>query len=141
MATMTAEKALKKISAQAEKIKNDQTQRFPEAATPGDSWRQGDVYITLLAGRPIDAVAEKATGTQLAPGTTQGSRHCLDSLVGVKFYRLPNPGMLDGPIIECRTERTITHPEHGDVVVGPGVYAISYQRSIVAEERQRRVED
>ena len=141
MANITAETALEKISARAERIKNDETQRFPEAASHGDSWRQGDLYITLLAGRPIGAVKEKAAGQQLVPGTTQGSRHCLDSLVGVTLYRLPNPGMLDGPIIECRKERTITHPEHGDVILPPGTYAISYQRSVDAEERQRRVED
>jgi len=141
MTTITAEKALQEISSRAERIKNDETQRFPEAASPGDSWRQGDVYITLLAGRPIDAVKQEHPGKQLAPGTTQGSRHCLDSLAGVTIYRLPNPQMLDGPIIECKKERTITHPEHGNVILPPGIYAISYQRSVDAEERQRRVED
>ena len=141
MATITAETALKKISARAERIKNDETQRFPEAASPGDSWRQGDLYITLLAGRPIEAVKQDKPEKQLAPGTTQGSRHCLDSLAGVTIYRLPVPQMLDGPVIECKKERTITHPEHGNVILPPGTYAISYQRSVDAEQRQRRVED
>ena len=111
------------------------------AATPGDSWRQGDVYITLLAGLPEEVVSEGQPGLQLAPGTSQGSRHCLDNLDGVQVYRLRRPGMLDGPILATTRERTITHPEHGDLVLPPGTYAISYQRSMDAEERQRRVED
>jgi hypothetical protein len=140
-ATMTAEKALSKIQDQAERIKSDETQRFPDAASVGDSHRQGDVYITLLNAVPENAVREKKPSTQLAPGTTQGSRHYLDSLAGVTMYRIPNPGMLDGPIIECETERTITHPEHGDVVLPAGIYGISYQRNLDAEERERRVQD
>ena len=140
MATMTAEKALQKISACADAIKNNETQRFPEAATPGDSWRQGDLYITLLAAIPAGAIREERPNPQLAEGTTQGSRHILDSLDGVTLYRLAAPGPFDGPILECRQERTITHPEHGDVVLPAGVYAISYQR-VDAEGRQRRVED
>jgi hypothetical protein len=138
---MTAELALTTIQDHAEKIKNDATQRFPEAATPGDCWRQGDVYITLLDGVPAGCEREKNPDMQLAPGTTQGSRHCLDSLKGVAVYRLPSPGMLDGPVIECRHERTITHPEHGDVVLPPGVYGITYQRNLDQDARERRVAD
>jgi hypothetical protein len=141
MKTMTAEKALTKIQNQAERIKSDETQRFPEAASVGDTHRQGDVYITLLAAVPDVAKRETKPAAQLAPGTTQGSRHILDSMDGVAMYRLPNPGMLDGPIVECRKERTITHPEHGDVILPPGVYQISYQRDLDAEDRERRVLD
>lgn len=141
MQTLTAEKAFTAIQDQAERIKSDAKQRFPEAASVGDSWRQGDVYITLLADVPTDAIKEPKVILQLAPGTTQGSRHILDSRTGVTMYRLPSPGMLDGPVIACRKERTITHPEHGDVVLPPGVYGISYQCDLDAEERQRRVKD
>ena len=138
---ITAEHALASIQEQAEKIKSDATQKFPEAASVGDSWRQGDCYFTLLDAIPSGAAIDPEPSAQLAPGSTQGSRHILDSLAGVTMYRIPNPGMLDGPIIECKTVRTITHPEHGDVVLPPGIYAISYQRDLDAEERERRVQD
>jgi len=141
MAVLTAKSAVTQIQRQAEKIKSDETQRFPEAASVGDSWRQGDVYVTLLAGVPVGAEKLQSPPRQLAEGTTQGSRHCLDSLDGVTAYRLPNPGMLDGPILVLEQERTVTHPEHGDVVLPPGCYGISYQRSLDADERERRVAD
>jgi hypothetical protein len=139
--TLNVATVLQQVQDRAEKIKNDETQQFPEAANAGDCWVQGDVYITLLEALPADVVKITKPEKQLAPGTTQGSRHCLDALAGVTVYRLPNPGMLDGPVIRCLKERTITHPEHGDVVLPPGIYQISYQRDLDAENRERRVQD
>ena len=138
---LDAETVLVQIQEQAEKIKNDETQQFPEAASPGDSWRQGDIYITLLDKVPDPSLAESKPKKQLAPGTTQGSRHCLDSLEGVTIYSPTRPGMLEGPVILLREERAIEHPEHGDIVLPPGIYGISYQRSLDSEERERRVLD
>ncbi len=132
---------LQMIQETAEAIRNDQPQRFPEAATPGDCWRQGDVYITLLGDVPTGATAEDTPSLQLVPGSTQGSRHCLDALDGVLVYRVADAGPLDGPVLHCTQERTITHPEHGNVVLPPGVYRIHYQRDLDAEERERRVLD
>ena len=129
MKTLTAERSLHSIQSSAEKIRNDQTQRFSEAASISDVWRQGDVYIELLAGVPHGAVHENKPNLQLAPGTTQGSRHILDSLAGVTMYRLATPTVLDGPILDVATERTITHPEHGNIILPPGVYGITYQRA------------
>jgi hypothetical protein len=139
--TLSAKTAVNRIVEHAEKIKNDATQRFPEAASCGDSWRQGDVYVTLIDGVPSGAKIDTKPGMQMATGNTQGSRHCLDSLVGVTVYRLPNPDMLDGPVIVLNRERTLTHPEHGDVVLPPGTYQISYQRNLDSEERAQRVAD
>ncbi len=142
MKTITAEKAISDVRIQAEKIKNDRPQRFPEAASVGDWWRQGDVYITLLDRLPMGATpVEPPIGLQLAPGSTQGSRHCLDSAKGVAFYRFATPGELDGLVLALTEERTITHPEHGWLVLPPATYRIGYQRSLDAEERQRRVAD
>jgi hypothetical protein len=136
----TIQKEIQRISETAEEIRNDSEQLFPEAATPGDCWRQGDLYITLLSAIPGD-VKKCKRRKQLVPGTTQGSRHCLDSLAGVTMYEIEKPGQLDGPVIDCKQERTITHPEHGNVVLPPGIYGIHYQRDLDAEERERRVLD
>lgn len=147
MTTATAENAgtaINRVRDDAERIKSDATQRFPEAASPGDFHRQGDIYITLLQGVPAGATRVEKPALQLAPGTTQGSRHCLDTLDGVEVHRLAKPGEFDGPVLQISgKEATITHPEHGDVVLpGEGrCYGITYQRDLDAEERERRVLD
>jgi hypothetical protein len=138
---IAAQKALAQIQDRAEKIRCNRPQRFPEAASPGDRFRQGDLYITLLDGVPDGAVKMDSVPIQLAQGHTQGSRHCLDSVDGVSAWMPSRPGMLDGPIIQLLRERVVTHPEHGHVILPPGVYRISYQRSLDAEERERRVLD
>lgn len=125
----------------AERIKSDALQHFPEAASVGDFARQGDIYITLLDGVPKDAIREKNHVSQLAPGTTQGSRHCLSSLRNVTVYRLKNPTPYDGVILEVAKPVTITHPEHGDIRLPAGCYGISFQRTEDSEGRIRRVQD
>lgn len=137
---ITATEAIQHVQTQAERIKNDAPQRFPDAASPGETWRQGDVYITLLEAVPAGAVESEASA-QVAIGDTTGSRHCLDSLECVRMFRPPNAGQLDGPIIQIDRERTITHPEHGDVILPAGIYRIHYQRDLDAEEREQRVMD
>ncbi len=125
----------------AEQIKNDELQRFPEAASVGDYVRQGDVYVTLLDRVPGNCKLVKKPSNQLAPGNTQGSRHCIKSLRGVKVYSIPNPTVYDGPVIESKHEVTVEHPEHGDWKLPAGCYGISYQRTEDSEGRQRRVQD
>ena len=125
----------------AEKIKSDERQQFPAAASVGDFVRQGDVYITLLGGIPKGSTVEKQPSRQLAPGNTQGSRHCLSSLSGVEVYRLKDATPYDGPVLDVSKPVTITHPEHGDWSLPCGVYGISYQRTEDSEGRIRRVQD
>jgi len=105
------------------------------ALAPGDYHRQGDVYFTKLPGVPSGCAKAEAQ-IQLAPGTTQGSRHCLESLRGVEFFRAPNATELDGPIVQCEHPITVNHPEHGTVTMPPGTYKITYQRQH-AEELKR----
>lgn len=137
---LTATKALKDIQERAETIKRDGLQRFPEAASVGDAARQGDVYFVLLAGVP-EHVTEVVPMSQLVPGTTQGSRHILDSLSGVRMFTRSDATELVGPVLLLETERTVTHPEHGDMTLPAGCYGVIYQRNLDAEERQRRVLD
>ena len=125
----------------AERIKSDAKQKFPEAASVGDFVRQGDCYFTLLAGVPTGATVEKNPSKQLAPGTTQGSRHCLSRLTGVTVYRLKNPTAYGGPVLQVDKSVTITHPEHGNWVLPPGCYGVGYQRTEDSEGRIRRVQD
>lgn len=134
--TTTATKLLKKI--QSEAVLNDSEQVFPVAASPDvDYVRQGDVYIWLRSKVPAGANQIKAVA-QLAPGTTKGSRHCLDSLEGVTMFAMPDANELQGPLLKLDCERVVTHPEHGDWRLGPGVYEITYQRAFAEELRRVR---
>lgn len=133
---MNAVKELKSIRKSVEEIKNDKLQRFPEAASDGDTFRQGDVYITFRESLPAGWVAVEKPNAQLAPGTTQGSRHILDSLDGVKQFARSRPTGLQGPVLVLEKERIVTHPEHGDVSLPPGCYAITYQRAFAQELRR-----
>lgn len=139
-ATMTAEKAIGEIQESAEKIKSDAPQRFSEAASVGDTHRQGDIYITMLEGVPKGAKSIP-NRRQLAEGSTQGSRHCIDSFDGVTMFEKKDKTQFDGPILMLEQERTIEHPEHGNVTLPPGCYGVTYQRDLDAEERERRVAD
>ena len=136
---MNATKEFEAIKESVEAIRSDATQRFPEAASFGDFWRQGDIYITLRESVPSRFVVSKKPNPQLAPGTTQGCRHVLDSLDGVTMYADPRGDALQGPMIESEVEREITHPEHGNVIIPPGCYEITYQRAYA--EELRRVQD
>lgn len=142
-ATMTAAQSFSRVQESVEKIDRSKPQRFPEAASAGDSFRQGDLYITRLDALPSDIKPLEAKPgqdpAQLAEGTTQGSRHVLDSLEGVEMYELATKTALDGPILNLAKERTVTHPEHGHVCLPPGSYAITYQRAYA--EELRRVAD
>jgi len=144
MTTMTAERAITQIQKRAEEIKSNAPQRFPEAASIGDSHRQGDIYLTLLDGVP-DGAKKVPFRAQLADGETQGSRHCLASSAGVTMYTRKNPTNLEGPVFVLATENVVEHPEHGHVIlpanVGGTCYGITYQRNLDAMEREQRVLD
>ncbi|MGD9724681.1 MAG: hypothetical protein AB7O68_26505 [Pirellulales bacterium] len=121
------------------------------AAAPGDVVRQGDLYLVCLDAEPN---GEPAATKQLAPGTTQGSRHIATGDVSVRtvdaqeMVRRINalipkadiPPELVGPAVVCRSGVTITHPEHGDRSLPDGSsWATVYQREFA--EEVRRVQD
>lgn len=118
----------------AESIRNDGEHVInPE---PLDAWWQGDIRITRLPSVPTDCVKVKNPQAQLAIGNTQGSRHCLRAMDGVTMYVLPDATVLDGPVIDATEGCAVDHPEHGNVILPPGVYAITYQRAYAQELRR-----
>jgi hypothetical protein len=138
MKTLTAEKELTRIQKHAEKIRNDDAHTLADM-TPGDMWAQGDVGLICLASLPDGCTVEKKPSAQLAPGTTQGSRHCITDLSAVRLHRLADPTPLDGPIIEAPQGVTVNHPEHGAITLPPGIYGCVYQRAYADD--LRRVQD
>ena len=190
-----AVRQLREAQAQVEKIKNDDPQNFPEAASIGDAVRQGDIYIQLIDDVTSTPLLFKKTTPafpmQLAPGNTKGSRHCLEHGRGVTAYE-PCDGnsmemiaqlaaqygiaanspdlrqqlrtaewqarkagdttkidrvdafsllMLAGPIFALTETNTVTHPEHGDWILSPGSYRVTYQRTVARDNTVTRVLD
>lgn len=147
MGTMTAERAYSEVRTEAEKIRSDAPARVEMEV--GDVVRQGDIYITRLRGLPAGrttALAER----QLAPGQTQGSRHIVEgparllrcepveverALRDACGLSVTAPEPLIGPVIDATGEVTVTHPEHGNRTLCPGVYAVTYQRAFADEVR------
>lgn len=91
----TVNATLAAIAEAVEKIKNDEMQYFPTAASIGDAVRQGDLYVQLIAEddlkylphiyAPVSA-ADLPNHLQLAPGNTKGSRHVLQSADGLEMW-------------------------------------------------------
>ena len=129
---METTQVLSSIQSDKENIQSDAPQRFPEAAIDGDYFRQGDVYIWKRDELPSGGRETKEL--QLVAGTTKGSRHILDSNDGVRILQVQGDA-LQGPWLHVTKERTITHPEHGDVVLPPGNYEITRQRMYAEELR------
>ncbi|MGH7179703.1 MAG: hypothetical protein ACREJC_20170 [Tepidisphaeraceae bacterium] len=117
-------------------------------ASLGDVVRQGDLYLVCLDDDPK---GEETTERQLAPGSTQGSRHVATGRctiiiadrveVADAINRLiKGAGILPelvGPVVRCLGDVTITHPEHGDKVLpAKSVWTVVYQRHYADEVRR-----
>lgn len=121
---------------------------FTEACTPGDRIWQGDLSLTIVDAVPpdyVEIVDPTDADRQLVPGNTQGSRHCLRSLDGVRLFRPKNWGgeSLQGPALVLEKEATIEHPTHGAVSSPAGFMILcGYQRAWDQEQRaERRAKD
>ena len=135
-----AGRVIGEISGDKRTLDDGYIQQFGEGNTAGDCIPQGDVYLTKLDRIPEGAKPIHPRA-QVAEGETQGSRHILDSLAGVRMYEMPGKSALDGPYLLLEEPRTLTHPEHKHIALAPGCYGIHYQRDLDAEERERRVAD
>lgn len=139
------EKHAASIKAGNERVKPGQPVRFTEASVYGDTIAQGDLYLMIYEGAPpadyVEIKKPKEIDRQLVPGNTQGAKHCLDSLDGVKLFR-PKEWTGDdlrGPLLVLSEERTVLHPTHGAVTIPAGFMALcGYQPEYDAELRRER---
>lgn len=118
----------------------------------GDVVRQGDLYLVCLDRVPD---VKPANTLQLAPGSTQGSRHVATgdckvyqpkevAEIAAKINQAVKganvPTQLIGPVVHCIGPATITHPEHGwKTLPADSWWAVVYQRQFA--EEIRRVQD
>lgn len=101
----------------------------------GDYHRQGDVYFLRLSAQAWQNASIAKPERQLAPGSTQGSRHIVREadMAHLQFFRPLNPTPLDGPLIKAKKPFCVEHPEHGAVTLPAGEYQVYYQRQYAQE--------
>jgi hypothetical protein len=132
-------------SGELEQVRPGMALRFTEACQDGDRIWQGDLALTICGSKPNGYELAQNPIKQLVPGTTQGSKHCVDNLENVEIY-LPknwNEESLEGPWLMTKQETTILHPVHGPVTIPAGMGVnCTYQREWDREQqRERRARD
>lgn len=154
--TLTAAAAFTEVKKSGEKIKNDET-AVVGTVSAGDVIRQGDLYMVAIGSLPN---GQRTNQRQLAPGTSQGSRHVIEG--DVEIYDADKTAVIDlvnaacpatrgklvprrdepliGPVFRTVERCQVTHPEHGWRVLPDGeVFAVIFQRQHA--EEVRRVQD
>lgn len=146
---MTITQQIGAIKRSANKVHAGDTETVEASAY--DVIRQGDIYLVCLQKLPK---GKWRTDPQLAPGTTQGSRHILSGncemvdiedrlAVADEINQSTKSSIhaeLIGPAFKAKGEVEITHPEHGNRIVSDGsVWVCVYQRAFA--EEIRRVQD
>ena len=140
----TVDQILARIQAEADASSDDV--RFVRTCAPGDEIRQGDIYLYPVEPMPLDPWDIRRLDTlQLAPGSTPGARHVIEGDAEA-YELLQRMDPLEGPIVHASARVTLTHPEHADVSIPAGTYAVRYQRDWThprgeAERDVRRVLD
>jgi hypothetical protein len=132
------------IKCNQELINPGSDESYSEAASIDDCGRQGDLYFAKVSMIPDNYIQESNPRTQLVPGNTKGSKHCLVSLDNVEVH-LPIGFSFDksydsnlGPIVVLHTDNEITHCEHGNVKLPAGTYEFRYQNDWDIEEAKIR---
>jgi hypothetical protein len=130
-----------------EEVKPGMPANFTAASQAGDGVWQGDLGLEIVDAVPdgyVNVKRPKAADRKLVPGITEGSRHTLDSLDGVKLFRPEkwDEESLAGPCFVLTEERTVLHPTHGPVTIPAGFTVLCrYQREwdkIQQQERRAR---
>lgn len=153
MTSATLTKALAHQASVSEQICSD----APRDLTLGkqDVVRQGDIYILPLSKLP--PCLKNRASRQLADGDTQGSRHVLAgdaemfdpqytgdvaAFIGSEYPGVQLREYQIGPVFLAKGPVTVEHPEHGHrTLTEPGAYAVVFQRSLTADDREERARD
>lgn len=92
-----------------------------------DHYRQGDILIRRVLVLP--PAAQHASDPILAQGEATGHAHRLTGDGTV--FRDPESQAL---YIQVMTSATVTHPEHGPITLGTGIYEVVRQREYTPED-------
>ena len=119
----------------AESINNSEPVQIPEAMGVGDMLPQGDIGLLMLKELPAGAQETdvwQGGNFQLAPGTNQGSRHCIPAKYkdAVKVYSIQDGNQLSDLCLEAKEAFDVVHPEHADHLGYPaGIYRVLHQQN------------
>ena len=134
METITIQDAIARVQESGRKAASHDrvTEIISAICASGYHVRQGDVVLTY-ADSFDTSDATRLAERQLAPGTTQGSRHVAEG--DVEVYGLRYAGPLDGPVLKVGEGGcTITHPEHRHYRLPAGsCWRVTYERDLEAE--------
>jgi hypothetical protein len=147
----TAERAYYAVAKRAEAIRNDEPATIA-TMSPGDSVRQGDLYLTCLDEALPRTTGPWPGGRQLAPGASRGSRHVAagvrevlivdEATAAATLARLvpktAGKRLFFGPLLRAPDGVTIEHPEHAHRTLPPGNYLVTYQRAWADEVRRQQ---
>lgn len=142
--TFPAREAIQLVDNAAASLVLQET-RFIEHLDIGEWSRQGDIYLVKI--KEVPAGCKPSPTRQLAPGTTQGSRHIAEGDCDVLVH--PQQGRINwtpcskggnatGPVIVARGFFTNTHPEHAHISLPAGVYQVYGQ---IDQTTLQRVQD
>lgn len=133
--TLTTAEVIQTIDNAAANLVLPET-RYVERMEAGQFVRQGDIYLVCLAMNQVPEGLVPTDNRQLAPGTTQGSRHIVDNTVDV--FKHPKQGEIVltnrtrgseaghaiGPVIVAKDYFQVTHPEHAHMSLPAGTYQV-----------------
>lgn len=129
--------SLDKLNAHAiERIDCSKPVNVPKMKS-GQMFAQGDIGILRLEKLPKGAKKiDPPQGGQIAPGSTIGSRHCVDVNSSVAFYKFSGDDLSDIAIV-AKDSWALRHPTHADCTFEPGIFQFVQQQN----EQQQRVRD
>lgn len=119
------------------------TRVYPDNIPVGSGGDQGDLIIRRLPDDFDVSRLQKVSVRQLAPGTTQGSRHIVEE--GVEVYAPANINTVVevttgkfkhvGHVLKSAERFRIEHPEHAAHSLPAGCWEISHQVDLQSMQR------
>ena len=128
--------AIEKVTLSAKN--NNPDERFIKEIEIGKCVRQGDIYIHRV--NDDHNCGDKAASSQLAKGTSKGSRHFAEA-PAVVYESKTTPEWcsttLLGPCVKSTSRFTVSHPEHANISLPGGTYQITHQMDARTLEKVR----
>jgi len=141
-ATATVAATISEIISHAKAHADASTVTAPVLAI-GEFIAQGDLNFIAVDPKRLAKVTTRTENPslQLAPGNSQGSRHCIaaSSANDVVWFTCKESNPLMGPWLQVNAPALVEHPEHGNIILQPGSYAVTYQCAWA--EELRRIQD